>query len=60
MILTHSQARLDTIDPWPCDALWTNICRTRRALQITVHQGASRDVMRRLPPTSTAVIRPLM
>jgi predicted O-methyltransferase YrrM len=49
-ILTHSQARLDTIDPWPCNALWTNICRTRRALQITVHQGASRDVMRRLPP----------
>jgi predicted O-methyltransferase YrrM len=49
-ILTHSKARLDAIDPWPCNALWTNISRTRRSLQITVHQGASRDVMRRLPP----------
>ena len=47
-VLTHSKARLDTIEPSPPKALWTNISKTGRSMQIRVHQRASRDVLRGL------------
>lgn len=48
-ILTHREARLDTIDPQPPDRLRRNIARTGRASQIGLHVNVSRKVLRHLP-----------
>ena len=48
-IMSHPQAHLDTIDLYVGDRLRHNVEKTGRAQQVTVHQGLSREILRRLP-----------
>jgi predicted O-methyltransferase YrrM len=48
-VLTHPDARLDALDIRVGESLRSNVEKTGRALQIIVHEGTSRNALRRLP-----------
>jgi predicted O-methyltransferase YrrM len=48
-VLTHPDARLDALDIRVGESLRGNVEKTGRAHQITLHEGMSRNALRRLP-----------
>lgn len=48
-VLTHPSSRMDVIDLRLSDVLKSNIQKTGRSGQITLHEGLSRHVVRNLP-----------
>src|SRR6476620_1503971 len=51
-IMSHPRSRLDTLDLHVGERLRDNIRKTGRAEQITVYQGLSREILRRLSLSS--------